>query len=105
MSKLQDETTVTFVKKSDSEEMIQLTIKSSFVRKYGNPDELGSFYDLMNNYDLKDYLHNAAGPAILYMNSGYEAYFINGKQLTGEDATKMRNDLKFFNKFDEIFKS
>lgn len=46
-------------------------------------------YNLMTQYNLKNYLHNENGPAILYLETGYVAFFKNGEQLSKEEGEKM----------------
>lgn len=79
---------------------IWLCIKKSFVDKFGDPTKLGPFYDLMNTYHIRDYLHNADGPAI-YRPNHMEVYFLNGKEI--HDAKEAHN-IRFSGKLDDLLK-
>lgn len=84
-------------------EMHQFTIHNNFFKKewfWG--EELicrTAIYDLMSKHNMKKYLHNTMGPAIIYP-TGSVAYFNMGRALT-EDEIK---NVKFQQKFIEELK-
>lgn len=78
----------------------QFTVKRDWYIKMSNgeikPEEY-NVYDLMNQFKMKNFLHNTIGPAIIDLKTGNQTYMIDGKPLTEEDSKKMRHTMEFNN--------
>lgn len=77
------------------------TAFTSFVEKH--PEAIGhDVYDLMVRFDLKKYLHNDAGPAIIDNQSGNVDFWMNGKKVDNVTAGKIEHQQIFNKEIDKI---
>lgn len=85
----------------DIDHKCRFTISNDFF-KYNNKEVLERYqiYELMTQYKLATFLHNPMGPAIVYSN-GTVAYFLNGKQITGDALETIKFNNTFVNKINE----
>lgn len=81
----------------------KLTVKPEFINRCPNFDH-HEIYALINDYNLNHYLHSLNGPAII-MNKGGEAYFMDGVNVSKEEALKRIHSNKFKDKFMEVIES
>lgn len=78
-------------------------VKESFLLKCPNPSEYFS-YDLFNTYNMRNYLHNLDGPAILTI-EGLRSYWINGENIPDQEAERIIHNYKFSNKMSDLINS
>lgn len=90
----------TFISSCNS---FQFTIKSKFLDRYGIDPKTERVYILMTQYNLKDYLHNQEGPAIIDLNTRQESYYIDGKFVNPNDGTKLSQKFNFNKKLTRMF--
>lgn len=111
-------TTVEF---SDKDGLFIFTVKKEFLEKCPNPSQVG-IEELVTKHDFKNFLHNPTGPAVRYgqkiPNEVREAllknesvknvdgnpgtYWLNGQLLTGAELEKLKHDVEFGDKFEDM---
>lgn len=81
------------------------TVKAEFLQNCSTPEKFTTA-ELMTKYRMRDSLHNPAGPAVVFHENtrqpGLLQFYINGKELIGEDAKKMEHNYKFKGKLSDI---
>lgn len=85
-------------------EGFKLTVKEEFLKKVpGLLDDKNNvtmnMFDLMSKHELGKHLHNPSGPAIVEDSTGHCEYWLNGNQLDGEAAEKIKHNCNFHDKF------
>jgi hypothetical protein len=96
--------THTFINQNKFQFTVKLTWYEKLVAIDIKPEE-ERCYDLMVKYKMNNYLHNTIGPAIIVINTGAQSYWIDGKQLTEEDAEKIIHMQNFNNTLNGFLKS
>ncbi len=76
------------------------TVKSSFAQKVDGSNI--NAYELVNDWNLGQYLHNPIGPALINLQSGEEHYFLDGRQLNEKDSEKIIQVRNFNNNLNSI---
>jgi len=75
------------------------TVKKSWYDRFEYATKNYDVYFLNTKYELYKYLHNPIGPAIVYLETGRTACFIDGKHLNEEDSRRLVFNNKFTNNF------
>lgn len=81
----------------------QFTVKIEFFKKVSI--DAWSVYELMSKFYMADYLHNPIGPAIIHLDTGHQEFWLNGKQVPEEVASKMRHTISFNNDLMDMLNS
>jgi hypothetical protein len=76
-----------FKTKDSSGSNCELSVKTDFLNKCPNPEE-HTAYELFDQFNVSNYLHNTEGPAFIDLGDNEEKYFINGKFFTKENFNK-----------------
>lgn len=77
------------------------SVKEEFMQKCQNPDTV-EIYELMNKYNMNEYIHSETGPAIIVTIQDQKFYYMNGKQLDEEVVKKMEHSKDFMDKFGKM---
>lgn len=81
----------------------QFTVKIEFMKKVDVTE--WSVYELMSKFQMANYLHNSIGPAIIHLDTGHQEFWLNGKQVSEETASKMRHTISFNNDLMDMLNS
>ena len=80
----------------------EVTVLIEFFEKQG-PDarlEEESFYTLVNEFNIKKYLHSDERPAIIDLVNGNRSWFLNGEEVKGPE--KLNHTFDFKNTFESM---
>jgi hypothetical protein len=90
--------TRTFITK---DKKFEFTVKSEFYDQVPNPEEFPA-YDIMVEKQVHNFLHNPNGPAIVQLETKEEAYFLDGKEVSEEEAKKIKHAGQFNDRLDDL---
>lgn len=96
------EETITVV---DEKGIFEWTFKRTALKNFDVTLKPPTWEELYQN-KFQEYLHNMNGPAVRAIGGPaagqFEQYYINGKLLSDEETEKMKHDLKFHKKLDDV---
>jgi len=84
----------------------KISVLRKFLDECPTPDAF-RVSDLIVKYDMRSYVHNAAGPAVTRLKDNRQEYWMNGILLDVENpelAQKIKSEYEFKNKLEEHLK-
>ena len=89
--------TFTFIDKSG---LFEWTFKREALKEFDILKD--PTWENLHNHKYQQYLHNTKGPAVRHTKVPFEQYYINGNLLSDEEAEKMKHDIQFHQKFNDV---